>query len=405
MAESRIKRWRLAVFRWLLVALSALAAAALGEVLLRATRDPGRFFPYYPNTVGITYPTPEITRGVSDPAYFSTNSFGCRGPELAGESHRLLVIGGSTAACTALDDSEAWPQLVMERVNEHYGRADYLWVTNSGMDGRNTRNHIMHAKYLVPKIPDLDHVLVYCGYNDVGMWLFQSDFDPRYLERQENVEETLAKSFLLSNYTAEGAPWFKRLEIWKRMSVLKRAYQTRRMAQRRDEHAIVEDERLQWLKEARERRMRQDIRTPSREKMATFPRSLDAYAANLTTIIRLIRDASSEPILMAQAMQFDALTEQQRQEWWLGAMDGGKSYAEMTDLQEFVRKYNDRMEQIARQEHTLFIPLPELLENQGDLFYDGIHFHEEGAQKVASAVADYLIDNVYDRPTVTTAKQ
>lgn len=404
MAEPTTKRWRFIVIRFAMLLLSTTAAIGLAELVLRSTRESGRFYPFYPNTVKVIYPSPEITRGVSGPAYFSANSFGCRGPEPAGQKHRLLVIGGSTAACAVLDDSEEWPQLVRRRINEHYHRDDYLWVTNSGIDGRNSRHHIMHAKYLVPKIPKLDHVLVYCGFNDVGMWLFQPDFDPHYLDGQENFDETVANSFLLSNYTPEGAPWYKRTELWKRMSVLKAAYTSRRMAERREQHVIVEDERLKWLKAERQRRMKKDIHTVSREKMATFEDSLHAYASNLTTIIGLIRGASSEPILMAQAMQFDPLTDQQRREWWLGAMDGGKTYVEMTQLQEFVRKYNERMEQVARQHNVLFIPLPKLLEGKTDLFYDGIHFHEEGAREAAQVIADFLIEHVYDRAALKTAK-
>jgi len=395
---------RLLLFRCTALLLSLVIGIGLAETILRLTREAGRFYPYRPNTVRVTYPWPEITRGVSDPAYFSTNTFGCRGPELANQQHRLLVIGGSTAACAVLDDSEAWPQLVMDRVNRHYNRGDFLWVTNSGIDGKNSRHHIMHAKFLVPKIPGLDHVLVYCGFNDVNMWLFQSVFDTHFFDSRANFDETIANSFTLSNYTPEGTPWHKRLEIWKQLSLLKSAFYSRQLANRREQHVIIEDERMEWLKAERERRQKKDIHTVSREKMSTFDASVDAYADNLVTIIRLIREASSEPILMAQAMQFDRLSEKEEREWWLGAMDGGKTYTEMTQLQELVRKYNQRMEQVAKKQNVLFVPLPKLLEGKGDLYYDGIHFHEEGARIVAEVIADFLIKNIYDRATPKPGK-
>jgi lysophospholipase L1-like esterase len=396
-------RWRLLIARAALVLVSTLLAIGLVELALRLTREPGRFYPFYPNNVKVIYPAPEIVRGVSGPAYFSTNSLGCRGPEMGDEKHRLLVMGGSTAACIVLDDTEHWPQLIMDNVNAHFGDKKYLWVTNAGMDGRNSRHHLMYAKYLVPKVPNLDHVLVYCGFNDMNMWLFKPDFDPNFLERRENVEKTMADCFLLSNYTPEDYPWFKHLEIWKRASVLKAAYKSRRMAQRRDEQVIVEDERLQWMKEARERRHKRNITTVDSKKMATFQSSLDAYAKNLTEIIQYVRKAGSEPIFMAQVMEFDEMTEEERKEWWLGAMDGGETYAELSQLQEFVRKYNQRMEEVAKANDVLFIPLPKLVEDKGDIFYDGIHFHEKGSREVAEVVSDFLIKNVYEKPAPTQA--
>ena len=90
--------------------MSTVVTVALLEAVLRATRDQGRFYPYHKNDVTAVYPSESVTRGVSGVAYFTTNSFGCRGPELAGQKHRLLTFGGSTTACAVLDDGETWPQ-------------------------------------------------------------------------------------------------------------------------------------------------------------------------------------------------------------------------------------------------------------------------------------------------------
>src|SRR5262245_48803219 len=85
-----------------------LVALVVAEFALRVVRDQNAFFPYHPNSVTVTYTDPELTPGVSGTAAFTVNSYGCRGPEPAAEKHRLLVIGGSTAACSALDDDEEW---------------------------------------------------------------------------------------------------------------------------------------------------------------------------------------------------------------------------------------------------------------------------------------------------------
>jgi lysophospholipase L1-like esterase len=398
------RRWRPLVMRLGAVALATVLTIGVLELGLRVMRESGRFYPYYPNTETVVYPSPEIARGVTGAAYFTTNSFGCRGPELAGEQHRMLVVGGSTAACTLLDNGEEWPHLIMDRVNEHFHRKDYLWVTNAGMDGRNSRHHLMLAKYLVPKIPKLDHVLVYCGFNDIGMWLFQTDFDPHFMEKRENIEKMIATSFYFSNYTPDDAPWYTRFELSKKLSVLKWAYISRRTAARHEHDAIVEDERLEWLKRRRSDRQKRSIRDVDPKKMEKFDVGLDAYASNLETIIHHVRDAGAEPIFMAQEMQFDELNDQEERDFWLGSMDGGAGFAKMSQIQDFVRKYNARMEKVAKEQKVLFIDLPKLLEGRKDLFYDSVHFHEAGAQEVARLVSDVLIQNVYEPTAAKTAE-
>jgi len=404
MTEDRRWRWRPLAIRVLAVSLSTFAALAALEGALRLTRDPGRFYPYAKNTVRATYPTEEITRGVSGVAYFTTNSLGCRGPELKNEKHRLLTIGGSTTACSVLNDDEAWPQLVMDYVNQHFQRDDFLWITNSGMDGRSTCQHIMHAKFLVPKIPRLEHALIYCGFNDLGGWLIQeTGHDFHFPLTQENIDRSIPRSFEVSNYSLPGEPWYRRLELWKRLSTLKHTYQTRRMLTARAHGGIVEDDRMRWMERERQRRSEEKVRSVDLAKMATLNNALDAYGENLTAIIKLVREAHVEPILMAQMMQFDDLTEQQKKELWIGAMEGSKTYVDVTQMQDLLRKYNAKMEAVAKEHKVLFIPLPKLLEGKRDLFYDSIHFHEAGSREVARAVAEFLIQNLYAPSAKKTA--
>jgi lysophospholipase L1-like esterase len=384
------------MFRLLAVALSGLLAVAVLEAALRLTRDHGRFYPYRKNSVTASYPTPEITGGVSGVAYFTTNSFGCRGPELANQKHRLLTIGGSTTACTVLNDDETWPQLVMDNVNKHFGQDDFLWVTNSGTDGHQTRQHILHAKYLVPKIPQLDHVLIYCGINDLGGWLIQDkDFDHHFPLTPESINAQIPHAFRVSNYNLPEDPWYRHLELWKRASALKSAYFTRRLVATRAHGGIVEDDRLKWLEVMRQSRAQRKKRVVDRAKMETLDDALDAFDEKLTAIIELVRQAKSEPIFMVQAMQFDELNEEEKKNLWLGAMDGGETYVEITEQQELLRKFNARLEAVAKRHDVLVIPLPKLLEGKKDLYYDSVHVHEAGAREVARVVADFLIRNVY----------
>src|SRR5262245_47163215 len=91
---ARRRRWPR---RLLAITAGALLALAAMEIVLRLTADRDRFCPHQPDSIRRGGPAdPARTPGVFGYAYFSTNSFGCRGPEPDGQRHRLLAVGGST---------------------------------------------------------------------------------------------------------------------------------------------------------------------------------------------------------------------------------------------------------------------------------------------------------------------
>ncbi len=381
---------------------STICALSLCEGLLRLTRGRDRYFPYEPHAVYVFYPSEELTPGISGISYFSTNSFGCRGPELNGERHRLLVIGGSTTACTALDDASAWPALVMQDTNARLHDPSFLWVTNSGIDGLNSRHHMMHARYLVPRIPHLDHVLIYAGLNDVGSWLFHDEFDSSYLESWENYASTIAESFHVSNYTSANAPWYKRLELWKRASLLKVEYFSRQNIRQRAVGRVVEDKRMSWIAWAREQRRHANKGLVPRAKLDTLGVALDAYENNLQDIVNLVRHGGAEPIMMAQAVHYRGLTTEEKQRLWMGSLGDGATYVDENQMADFVDQYNQRMRKVAERNNVAFIDLPALLPSQHDIFYDDCHFTENGARIVAELVSDFLTSKIYTSGSVGT---
>ena len=89
----------------------------------------------------------------------------------------------------------------MDYLNADAGDAGFAWVINRGMDGKNAHHYLMHARYLLPRIPDLDYAIYYAGLNDVGQWLYRESFDPDYLDDPENWERRVSESFRISDYT------------------------------------------------------------------------------------------------------------------------------------------------------------------------------------------------------------
>ena len=382
--------WKKALALGVALSVSAGVGLVLLEVVLRMTRAPSRFYPYHPSTSKVFYPNEELTPGVSGVSYFTVNRFGCRGPELGGEAVRILVLGGSTAADTLLDDGEAWPQRLMDALNRRAGRPDFAWVTNAAIDGLNSRHHLMHAQHLLPELPRLDWVLVYAGLNDMGLWLYDRDYHPDALERAEVRDATIGKAFRLSNYARPDEPAFKGLELYKGLARLKAALETRRVAAMKSGGAHLEDERLAWLASAQQRRQEIATTLVPAAKEESLPLALGEYERNLGAIARHIRAAGAEPVFVAQAIAWRDLSEEEKRRLWMGAMDGGAAYANEEQVQGFVERFNETMRSVAAAEGATFVDLSALLAGAGQLYYDGCHFNEEGARVVGERLAEAL---------------
>lgn len=381
---------------------AALSLVAL-EVALRLLRPEGRYYPYHANSVQVFYPSAEITPGVEGVSNFTTNSFGTRGPELAGERVRLLTVGGSTTACTVLDDKEAWPYLLMQDVNEAAHDPSLLWVTNSGIDGLNSQHHLMHAKYLLPVLPRIDFVLVYAGLNDVGMWLYDEHLDTHYLDDPDHWNSRIGEAFRVSNYTPASWPWYKRLEIWKRLSVLKDRVLSKREAAKETRGVIVQDAQLRWMQEEVENRSKLKKGFVPRAKRETLPAAMDAYGDTLRRIANTVKEYGAEPVFVAQFGEAKDKDAPENPRFWMGAMDGGGEYAKDSEVGAFVLLYNQRMKEIAAETGALFIDPVADLAGVPDLFYDGVHLNEKGAREFARDLAQHLLPAIQERDAACRA--
>jgi lysophospholipase L1-like esterase len=384
-------------------AVSGVLSLVAVELVLRALRPAQRFFPYHANTARVFYPSNEITPGIEGISHFSTNSHGTRGPELGQERIRLLTIGGSTTACTALDDHETWPFLLMQDVNEGAKDPNLLWVTNSGVDGLNSQHHLMHAKYLLPVLPRIDFVVVYAGLNDVGMWLYNETFDPHYLDDPDHWNGRIGEAFRVSNFTPESWPWYKRLEMWKRASVIKDRILSMRESAEQARGVIVEDDRLEWLKEEQTKRAERKKSFVHRAKRQTLPGALASYGDTLRQIAELVRARGAVPVFVAQFGNAPDKSGYEDPHFWMGAMNGGEQYAKDSEVYELVQEYNAKMKEVAQATSSIFVDASTDLAGEPDLFYDGVHFNEKGAREFARVLAAQLAPAILERDAACRA--
>lgn len=392
------RRLHRAALRLVLASGAILATLVIGEFVLSTIHEHGRYYPYPRHQTSISYPSEALTPGITLEARFTTNSLGCRGPEWHGERRKLLTIGGSTTACGAVDDANEWPHLVMENVNAHFGDEHALWVTNSGMDGATSRNHIMHATYLVPRIEHLDHVLVYCGLNDVGLWIYQDRFDPTFLENPDRWDATVLASFRDTDHLPRSTPWIKRLDLWRTASLAKgellRHSRVTSLQKRTEGFVVEEDQNFAWLQDVQRMRAEAKKSHVTEARLKTIDVALDSYDRNLTTIVERVRKSGASPIFMAQAIKWTGISEAEQKRLWMGMMDAGKSYIEDSDMEKFVGIFNERMRVVAERNGVPFIDLPKHLGDRNGLYYDGCHLNNEGCRTVARIITDFLVENV-----------
>ncbi len=130
------------------LALGSTALCLFGiEIAGRASMVGDRFYVWPPN-IEITYePVPGVMPGINGVSILRTSSLGLRSDEMPenDDVYRVLAVGGSTTESSFLDQSEAWPHLVQEILNDA-GRGPH-WVGNLGASGKNSRDHVLQLKY------------------------------------------------------------------------------------------------------------------------------------------------------------------------------------------------------------------------------------------------------------------
>ncbi len=152
----------------------------VGELLVGATVShvANPFHCHRPGLTLVHTPNPKIMRGVGAEATTHHNSWGVRGPEMPpqGEARRILCVGGSSTACTYLDDSHAWPQLLAADLDADDPQHRY-WVGDVGMPGYCSFDH---QKFIDESrlIDEVDCVVLQAGVNDFMLCLRGPDPPP-----------------------------------------------------------------------------------------------------------------------------------------------------------------------------------------------------------------------------------
>jgi lysophospholipase L1-like esterase len=352
------------VRRLKLLAFQALFAAVLLEVLLRVYNP----MPFRVRGDRIVLPVHQSYTFDNRPAqkldavtHHTKNSLGFRGPEPPRDFARrltILTIGGSTTECLFLSDGKTWTDAMSRALA---ARRPDVWVNNAGLDGQSTHGHLVLLRdFVVDLRPKVALFLV--GTNDVG------------LDGSNTFDSALTPAVSLAHRAAQFA--VNHSEI---LALAQNIGRVRLSRQRGFGHSEIDVTALTDLV------LDDAVFDATRLKYAAF---LPAYAERLGQIVALCQKNGIEPVLLTQPALFgDVIDPATGVDLARKQVNGrGNGRLEWTLLE----MYNDVTRKVASDKGVALIDLARTLPKDSRLFYDFLHFTNEGAERVGSIVAAAL---------------
>jgi lysophospholipase L1-like esterase len=337
----------------------------------------------YPPNIRIITEAETGLPGVSGSKAYSTNNLGYRGehlarPKPAGE-FRIFLIGGSTAECFYLDDSESLETVLQAELRRLLAHGDRIKVYNTGRSGARSDDH---AALLVHQIAHLepDLVVVFAGVNDLTASIYNLDYLHRTVEAAESETEIMSLPLLVRMVTSE-------------FQIPRRFYRLFIKAGSRREKQILEQ-----IPTVTDYRDKVELRR-SMPVSEAFPRvDTLSYRNNLQTMVGFCLTHQAQLVFMTQQSTWDS-PDPGVEEWhWLRYRNGVNYRPE--NMNAGLEMLNEEMRKISRDQtiplYDLAVRLPKTLE----YFYDDIHFNVKGAGTAARELAALIIEQDIIKPGV-----
>ena len=327
----------------------AVAEVALGPVLAQLAeplhgRRPGLEFVYRPAA--------GIMRDVGSEAHVKFNSWGVRGdePPARGAAYRILCLGGSSTACTYLDDSKTWPERLEQELNRNR--------TESRVLGRQRRAAGLSQRW-ASSIP---------GRIAAGR--------PDRLRRRAGRHQRLHGLPGRSSARAPLVDAISRSGKWPALLGQARC---------RCRHGGRGHGRF-GLRAATgdSRRPPQSIRS-----RPSWPPAWMHSRTNLERIVDICRRKNVRLIFTTQPVLWRGdLDDENQALLWFGQLRDGR-FLSVEQLRQGMDRYNDALRAVCDERQVELIDLAPL-DGDASVFYDDCHFTETGARRVAALVAQWF---------------
>lgn len=295
------------------------------------------------------------------------NGIGFRGPDPPpdfAQRYTIFTVGGSTTHSARQGNGKDWTSHVRNALDDHFANT---WINNAGLEGHSTFGHIyLLEQFLVDLQPDM--VMFLIGINDRGRDQ-ERIYDSHHRVDQSLVETLVARSELLS--TA--------LVLW-------RVSRAQEMGLRHWEFDLGELPKY-------------DVEHEDREVVLAEHRAkyVEPYRERVMTLVRDCRENGIEPALITQPALFgDGIDPHTGLE--IGDVDAGKISASLSFAT--LELYNDVLREMRDQHGVFVVDLAREMPKDSSLFYDWVHFTNEGARVVGEIVARRLIEHLEEDPRV-----
>ena len=286
------------------------------------------------------------------------NSLGFRGPDPPkGFASRLtlLTIGGSTTECLFLSDGKTWADAMTRRLDRSFPG---IWVNNAGLDGQSTYGHLILLRDFVEALhPRVAVFLI--GVNDIGLQAgtpYDASLTPpssRLRSAAVFVRDHSELAALAQN-------------LW-------------RVARAKEQgfgHGQIDVRTIRHLEH--------DPAIAS-ATLATFSAPLPAFAARVEAIVDECRRHGIEPILVTQpGLYGDAVDPSTGVDLSTLQVKGAANGRLWWRVQEL---YNDVTRNVATSRGVVLVDAARQLPKDSRLFYDFIHFTNEGAERLGELIA------------------
>lgn len=297
-----------------------------------------------------------------DPIVHHTkNSLGFRGPEPPKDfasRPTILTIGGSTTECLFLSDGKTWTDQLARRLAE---TMPDVWVNNAGLDGQSTYGHLVLLRDFVDDLhPRVAVFLI--GVNEIGLDAANPYDDSLAAPRSR----ARAAAIFLTDHS----------ELAALVQNLRRVSRTRREG---FGHGQIDLKTLRHL---------EHDPTNTRNTLAVFSRPLPSFAARVAALIEECRRHGIEPILVTQPMlngdAIDPATGVDLSTIQVKGSANGRLWWQVLEL------YNDVTRRAGKERDVLVIDAAREMPKDSRLYYDFMHFTNEGARVLGDLVADRL---------------
>lgn len=371
-----------------LLLLGLAVGLAFGEVGLRVYARSTPYRVLMPHLRAEFKPAPGVMPGITGVSIFTTTAEGIRGDPYESEGrYNVLAIGASTTECAYLDDTETWPYLLQQRLNER-GHTPPVWVGNVGRSGHTLVEHIHALRYFVPQFK-MDAVVVMTGINDLAhAWRDPERYEARAFD-PDNFLHFFHRSFSRRPLVdaAVSRPFPENLALW---NLVEQSFWTLYHNPLRSFGYLYREDQAGLSYVDRRRLFHQAPEVI--DDLPDLSAALDQYERNLMALIEAARAQQVRLLLTTQpAIYSDHLSAEAMQLLWLGTRNPDGQYRYSVDvLMQALGLFNEKLLQVCRATDTECVDLAGTMNGDERYFYDDVHFNEPGARAVARLLADYL---------------